>query len=35
MKSSVMQEVKHPDTIYVLPDLPYSYRMDNATKAEM
>lgn len=21
MKSSVMQEVKHPDTIYVLPDL--------------
>lgn len=35
MKSSVMQEVKHPDTIYVLPDLPYSYRMDNATKTEM
>lgn len=35
MKSSVMQEVKHPDTIYVLPDLPYSYRMENATKAEM
>lgn len=35
MKSSVMQEVKHPDTIYVLPDLPYSYRMDNATTAEM
>lgn len=35
MKSSVMQEVKHPDTIYGLPDLPYSSRMDNATKAEM
>lgn len=35
MKSSVMQEVKHPDTIYVLPDLPYSSRMDNAIKAEM
>lgn len=28
-KSFVTQEVKHPDTIYVLPDLPYFYKMDN------
>lgn len=26
------REVKHPDKIYVLPDLPYFYKMDKATK---
>lgn len=34
MKSFVMQEVKHPDTKYLQPDLPYFYRIDNATKAK-
>ena len=31
-KAFVLREVKHPDTIFVLPDLPYFYKMDNATK---
>lgn len=31
-KTFVLREVKHPDTLYVLPDLPYFYKMDNATK---
>lgn len=30
-KSFVLQEVKHPDTIYVQLDLPYFLKMDNAT----
>lgn len=33
-KSFVTQEVKHPYTIYELPDLPYFYKMDNTTKAK-
>lgn len=33
-QSYVLREVKHPDTIYVIPDLPYFYKMDNVTKAE-
>lgn len=32
--SYVLREVKHPDTIYIIPDLPYFYKMDNVTKAE-
>lgn len=32
--SFVLQEVQHPDTIYVLPDTPYFYKMDNASKAK-
>lgn len=33
--SYVLREVQHPDTLYVLPDLAYFYKMDNATKAKM
>lgn len=33
-KSFVLQRIKHPDTIYVLPDMPYFYKIDNATKAK-
>lgn len=29
----ILREVQHPDTIYVLPDTAYFYKMDNATKA--
>lgn len=32
--SYVLREVQHPDTLYVLPDLAYFYKMDNATKAK-
>lgn len=30
--SFIFRLVKHPDKIYVLPDLPYFYKMDKATK---
>lgn len=30
--SFIFREVKHPDKIYVLPDLPYFYKMDKVTK---
>ena len=33
-KTFVLREVEHPDTLYVLPDLPYMYKMDNETKAK-
>ena len=33
-KAFVLREVVHPDTLYVLPDLPYFYKMDNVTKAK-
>lgn len=33
-KSFVFQEVKHPDTLYVLPDFPYFFRICNATKEQ-
>lgn len=33
-KAFVLREVKHPDTLYVLPDVPYFSKMDNATKAK-
>lgn len=29
----ILREVQHPDTIYVLPDTAYFYKMDNASKA--
>lgn len=29
----ILREVQHPDTIYVLPDTAYFYKMDNTTKA--
>lgn len=32
-RSFILREVQHPDTIYVLPDTAYFYKMDNATKA--
>lgn len=32
--SFILQEVQHPDTIYVLPDTAYFYKMDNASKAK-
>lgn len=32
--SYVLREVQHPDTLYVLPDLAYFYKMDNASKAK-
>lgn len=31
-RSYVLQEIKHPDTLYILPDFPYFLKMDNATK---
>lgn len=30
----ILREVQHPDTIYVLPDTAYFYKMDNASKAK-
>lgn len=32
--SYVLREVQHPDTLYVLPDLAYFYKMDNVSKAK-
>lgn len=32
--SFILREVQHPDTIYVLPDTAYFYKMDNASKAK-
>lgn len=32
--SFTLREVQHPDTIYVLPDTAYFYKMDNASKAK-
>lgn len=33
-QSFILVEVKHPDTLIVLPDLPYFLKMDNTTKAK-
>ena len=33
-KAFVLREVLHPNTLYVLPDLPYFYKMDNVTKVK-
>lgn len=33
-QSFVLREVKHPDTIYVLPDNPYILKTDNETKTK-
>lgn len=33
-RSFTFREVQHPDTIYVLPDTAYFYKMDNASKAK-
>lgn len=33
-QSFVLREVKHPDTIYVLPDTPYFLKTDNETKTK-
>lgn len=34
-KSFVFQKVEHPDTLYVLPDLPYFFKKDNLTKEKL
>ncbi|XP_062586896.1 uncharacterized protein LOC134248518 [Saccostrea cucullata] len=33
-RADIFIEVKHPDTLIVLPDQPYFFKMDNTTKAD-